>query len=63
MGNPKYDAAEARVLNTPELQPFRSIILGDWPEGDKHWEWVTTATVAEIVAWAEDVRDYGGGKE
>lgn len=47
--------AQARVDATPELDAHREVIFYDWPEGDEHWEWVCTATVDEIVSWAEAV--------
>ena len=49
-------AAEARVDSTPELQPFRDLLLEyDWND-DGHMEWVATAPIAEIVDWAEIIR-------
>jgi ribulose-5-phosphate 4-epimerase/fuculose-1-phosphate aldolase len=46
--------AKARIDATPELDAHSDTILYDWYEED-HWEWVCTATVAEIVDWAEAV--------
>jgi len=45
-----YEDAERRVNETPELEPYRDIILYNWDEAT-HWEWVCTAPVAEIVSW------------
>lgn len=41
---------------TPELEPYRDIILYDWTEGEEHWRWVVTAPVSEVIDWAEVVR-------
>ena len=53
MDNTVFEAARARVQNTPELAEHADFILADWPEGDDHWKWVATAPVAEVVDWAE----------
>ncbi len=50
-----FDKARERVENTPALTAHRETILYDWPEGNSHWAWVTTAPVAEIVDWASMV--------
>jgi hypothetical protein len=47
--------ARARVDATPELDAHRWVILSDWPEGAEHWEWVSSAPVAEIVDWANAI--------
>jgi hypothetical protein len=47
-----YEQARRRVQDTPELAAHADFIMADWPEGDDHWQWVTTAPVAEIVEWA-----------
>jgi hypothetical protein len=52
-----YAAAMARIDAAPELEPYREIILYDWPEGAEHWAWVAAAPVAEIVAWCEGIRE------
>lgn len=51
----KYQDAISRIDATPELGAFRDALLYDWPEGDEHWQWVTTASVSEIVDWAQTV--------
>ena len=47
--------ARRRVLDTPELAAHESVIMADWTEGDEHWQWIATATIDEIVSWAEHV--------
>lgn len=47
--------AQARINETPALQPHTAVIMADWPEGAEHWEWVATAPEAEIVDWAETI--------
>lgn len=52
-----YDRAVARVDATPELAPYRDLLVEyDWNELD-HYDWVATAPVAELVDWAETVRE------
>ena len=49
--------ARNRVNQTTDLQPYASIIIDyDWHEEEEHYEWVATAPVGEIVAWAEGIR-------
>ena len=47
-----------RVSQTPKLTNYRNTILydGNWDHGSEHWEWVVSAPVEEIVAWAEIMR-------
>ena len=48
------ERAQHRVRRSPQLASHEDLILGtDWIEGDAHLRWVITATVREIVAWAE----------
>lgn len=48
-----YERAERRVDRSAQLSQYRAYILADWPEGDKHWRWVITAPVREIVDWVQ----------
>ena len=48
-----YDLAAVRVDASAALRAHRDFILADWPEGDKHWRWVATATESEIISWVE----------
>lgn len=48
-----WEIAETRVNETPELDEYYDFIMADWPEGDGHWKWVATASVSEIVDWAQ----------
>jgi hypothetical protein len=48
-----FERAERRVDASAQLAPHRAFILADWPECDEHWRWVITATVNEIVDWAD----------
>lgn len=49
-----YEKAERRVSDTPELNPYRNILL-EFRMNDKHIEWVATGDVAEIVRWASGI--------
>ena len=53
-----YEAAAARVANTPELAAHSATILADWEDAG-HYEWVCTAPVAQIVSWAQSVERDG----
>jgi hypothetical protein len=51
-----YDDVVARIDDTPELEPYRALLLFDWQEEQEHYEWATGASVQEIVDWAESIR-------
>lgn len=50
-----YALAVRRVNETPELDARRDVILYDWREGAEHLQWVATAAVSEVVAWADGI--------
>jgi len=52
-----YDLAKMRIDDTPELEPYRDVILYDWPEGAEHWAWVATAPLATILDWCKGIRE------
>lgn len=53
-----YEQARRRVNETPALDERRDVVLyEEWANDLEHWEWVTTAEVSEIVAWADAVGD------
>lgn len=52
----EYDAMVARIDSTPELEQYRDILLYDWQEGAEHWEWASTAPLAEVIDWCEGIR-------
>jgi hypothetical protein len=47
--------AEKRVDASPELLPYKAIIMYDWPEDDTHWRWIINKPVDEIIDWAKTV--------
>ena len=49
------EIAQRRVWKTPELEPYEEWFIHDWDEGDEHFDWVATAPVEKLVAWAETV--------
>jgi len=49
--------SEERVLASPALRPYADIILEASCGSEAEEQWVATATEAEILAWAEDLRD------
>ena len=47
-----YRKAERRISDTPELEPYRSVLIEyDWPNWEEHIEWVATGDVEEILDW------------
>ena len=50
-----YERAAARIDATPELEPYRDTILGDWREGEGYYRWAATCDLSELVSWAESV--------
>ncbi len=50
------DLALRRVEQTPQLQPYRDVILYDCPEGDARWRWLATAPLADVLAWVRSVQ-------
>lgn len=58
---PPLDDAERRVNATPELGAHTQTIY-DMEHareggGEEHWQWIATAPVAQIVAWAESIEE------
>jgi hypothetical protein len=53
-----YAAAELRVDGNDLLRPYRSILLGDWPEGEAHYLWVVEADESELWIWARDIASH-----
>jgi hypothetical protein len=53
-GTPAYDVAAGRIAATPELEPYRDIILADSPED--HCIWAATCPLDELLGWAKVAR-------
>lgn len=51
----EYERAVVRINTTPGLEQYRDILLYDWPESE-HWDWVASASVEDIIQWADDIR-------
>lgn len=50
--------ATQRVENDQSLTAYRDLLIDyDWQEGEEHLTWVLTAPTAELIAWAEGIRD------
>ena len=56
-----YGQAAARIDATPALEPYRDVILYDWPEGDAHYTWAATCELPELLDWAQSVTDDASG--
>jgi len=52
----RYQAMVRKIDETPELEPYRDLILYDWQEEQEHYNWIMIAPVAEIIEWAESIR-------
>jgi len=49
--------AAQRIHDNPELEEYRDLLIENlWDNQDEHLDWVATAPISEIVAWAEDIR-------
>ena len=55
--NPYETKARERVSNDESLNEYADEIWYDWPNWGAHVEWIATAPVSEIVAWAKSIRD------
>ncbi len=54
---PYAEMAEDRATTEPELLPYYDLLIEyDWPDQREHWKRVATADIADLVAWAEDIR-------
>jgi len=49
--------AELRVRASAVLRPYADVILDAARGNEADEQWVATASEAEILAWAEDLRD------
>ena len=49
--------AEERVQCSAALRPYADILLEAARGNEADWQWVATAPEAEILQWAEDLRD------
>ena len=53
-----WEQARHRVLHSRRLQDYLDIILGDgFADDPEHLQWAATAKVAEIEAWAKQIRN------
>ncbi len=51
------DLALRRIKDTPQLQPYRDLILYGCPEGDERWAWIATAPLSDVLAWAQGLQE------
>jgi hypothetical protein len=51
-----YARAWRRVQASPRLREYSDIILADETSDEDHLRWVVRGRVAEIAAWAEQIR-------
>lgn len=51
------EMAKDRAIAEEQLSPYYDLLIEyDWPDQAKHWQWIATADIEEIVAWATDIR-------
>lgn len=49
--------ANERVDTTPELQPYRDLLVDyEWDNQEEHLHWVLAAPLDEIISWARIIR-------
>ncbi len=53
-----YADALLRVDCSDDLKPYRAIFLGDWAEGDAHYEWVASADESDLLYWAREISSH-----
>ena len=61
--NREYKLASERIDNTPELEPYRKTIMYDWQESGEHWAWIATASIQDIIDWAQSVEQDDADQE
>ena len=52
-----YEAAAKRIDDNTELEQYRDLITYDWGDMEAHWRWVASAPIAEIIEWAQGIRE------
>ena len=50
-----YDNAKDRVRRSSELGKYAKIIMQPEFDSADHWDWVSTASIGEIVNWAKSI--------
>jgi len=50
-----YDNAKERVRRSAELGKYAKIIMQPEFDSADHWDWVSTASIGEIVNWAKSI--------
>jgi hypothetical protein len=62
---PAFAQASLRIEQTPELQPFRDVILYDWEKGRAHYLWAAECDLDELLSWARTIQGQvdGGGTD
>ena len=52
-----YEKIQARINKNPALVAYADLLQYDWDDADEHADWVATASVSEIVEWAQQIRE------
>ncbi|MBL8093269.1 MAG: hypothetical protein JNL73_03795 [Anaerolineales bacterium] len=50
------DRAIQRVETNPALRGVKKVLLEPQPDPDKHYAWLATAPISDLVAWAQKKR-------
>lgn len=51
-----HDAAQRRVWDTPKLEKYEDILMEHWND-PHHYEWVASASLADVLDWAETIKN------
>lgn len=54
------ERAIQRVETNPALRGVKKVLLEPQPDPDKHFAWLATAPISELVAWAQKKRTERG---
>jgi hypothetical protein len=49
--------AAERLETSTALRDYADILLSGEPQDEQYWQWLATASEAELIVWAEDARD------
>lgn len=57
-----YSNAKQRVMRSPRLRDYLSIIMDDgWSGDEDHLRWVIRGKVGEIESWAKQIKEDSDG--
>ncbi len=64
LGVPNWrERALRRVRNHQVLCRYEDLIMSNWQDDERHWRWVATSSVRDVVDWVEAVEVEALGEE